>query len=100
MPSTHAATISYYAAYILLGCLYLPIHPTLPSGLYTRILPPLITIPFATTIVMSRVWLGHHTMPQVVAGASYGVAFAFVWFALWTRGLNSWGAHVEQIFNR
>ena len=99
MPSTHAATTSYYAASIILGCLYLPIHPTLPSGLSVRILPPLIAFPCAVTIVMSRLWLGHHTTAQIVAGISYGVAFASVWFALWTRGLNSWGEQAEEIFN-
>lgn len=99
MPSTHSATVSHYAASIFLGCLYLPIHPTLPSGLSVRIVLPLIAFPCAATIVMSRLWLGHHTMAQVVAGVSFGVAFASVWFALWTRGLNSWGEHAEEIFN-
>jgi len=99
MPSTHSATVGYYATSIFLGCLYLPIHPTLPSGLSVRILPPLIAFPCAVTIVLSRLWLGHHTMPQVVVGISYGVAFTSVWFALWTRGLNRWGAHAEDIFN-
>lgn len=99
MPSTHSAAVSYCAVYIFLGCLYLPIHPTLPSGLYTRILPPLISFPCVITVFMSRMWLGHHTMPQVVAGISYGVTFASMWFALWTRGLNSWGGHAEQNFN-
>lgn len=99
MPSTHATTISYYAAYIFLGCLYLPVHPTLPSGLSIPILLPLITLPCAITIVMSRVWLGHHTIPQVAAGVSCGVGFAFLWFALWINGLNSWGVHAEQNFN-
>ncbi|KAF8798011.1 hypothetical protein BYT27DRAFT_7203706 [Phlegmacium glaucopus] len=99
MPSTHSATISYYAAYIFLGCLYLPVHPTLPSGLAIRILPPLIILPCAISVIMSRVWLGHHTMPQVVAGISYGVAYASVWFVLWTRGLNSWGMYAEQLLH-
>ena len=38
-------------------------------------------------------------MPQVVAGVLFGVAFAYVWFTLWTRGLNGWGAHAEDIFS-
>ena len=99
MPSTHSAAVGYYATSIFLGCLYLPIHPTLPSGLSARILPPLIAFPCGVTIIMSRLWEGHHTIAQVVAGISYGVAFASVWFALWTRGLNSWGEHAEEIFN-
>lgn len=96
MPSTHSATVSYYVVYIFLGCLYLPVHPTLPSGLSTRIFPPLITFPCVITVLISRVWLGHHTRLQVVAGILYGVTFASTWFALWTRGLNSWGGLAEQ----
>ena len=99
MPSTHCAAVGYYTTSIFLGCLYLPTHRTLPSGLYIRILPPLIAFPCAVTIFMSRLWLGHHTIPQVVAGILFGVAFASVWFALWTRGLNSWGEHAEEVFN-
>lgn len=99
MPSTHCAAVGYYTTSIFLGCLYLPTHPTLPSGPSVRILPPLIAIPCAVMVVMSRLWLGHHTMAQVVAGISYGVAFASVWFALWTRGLDSWGEHAEEFFN-
>ena len=38
-------------------------------------------------------------MPQVVAGILYGATFASMWFALWTRGLDSWVGQAEQIFN-
>ena len=38
-------------------------------------------------------------MSQVLAGISFGVVFASVWFALWTRGLNSRGEHAEEIYN-
>lgn len=65
----------------------------------SRILPPLITLPWAVTIVMSRVWLGHHTWPQVFAGVSYGVAFASVLFGLWTGGWNEVGKEVERVLN-
>ncbi|KAF8163288.1 hypothetical protein B0H34DRAFT_764717 [Crassisporium funariophilum] len=99
MPSTHSASISYFATYILLACSYLPIHPSLQSVLLSRLLPPLITLPWATSIVMSRVWLGHHTWPQVFAGISYGVACASVWFAMWTNGLNILGNDLEKVFN-
>ncbi|KAF8902102.1 hypothetical protein CPB84DRAFT_1729284 [Gymnopilus junonius] len=99
MPSTHSTSISYFATYILLASLYLPIHPSLGPVLASRILPPLITLPWAVAIVMSRVWLGHHTWPQVFVGSSYGVAFASVWFSMWTRGWNEVGKEVEGVFN-
>lgn len=47
--------------------------------------------------MMSRVWLGHHTWPQVFAGASYGVVMAWVWYMIWTNGLNRIGEDVEGI---
>ncbi|KDR81596.1 hypothetical protein GALMADRAFT_59207, partial [Galerina marginata CBS 339.88] len=99
MPSTHAASISYFATYILLASIYLPIHSTFRPGLMFRILPPLITLPWAVTIVMSRVWLGHHTWLQVFAGSSYGIVLALVWFKLWTCGVNAVGKVVEEMVN-
>ncbi|KII94108.1 hypothetical protein PLICRDRAFT_88372 [Plicaturopsis crispa FD-325 SS-3] len=97
MPSTHSATITYYASYIPLACAYLPIHTSLPSGTTTRIIPPLIVVPWAGLIAMSRVWLGHHTWLQVIVGCSYGLAFASVWFALWTNGLDDRGRTLERM---
>lgn len=64
-----------------------------------RIFPILITLPWAVTVMMSRVWLGHHTWPQVFAGASYGIALASVWFGLWTGGLDIVGGAFEKILN-
>ncbi|TFK42598.1 phosphatidic acid phosphatase type 2/haloperoxidase [Crucibulum laeve] len=98
MPSTHSATITFFATYILLACTYLSVHPSLPqSNWISRLFPPLITIPWATAIVMSRVWLGHHTWRQVVVGMSYGATFAAGWFALWTRSLYVYGQRVEEV---
>ena len=34
-------------------------------------------------IVLSRVWLGHHTWPQVAAGSALGACCASFWFKLW-----------------
>lgn len=101
MPSTHSATISYFATYILLASTYLQVHPSLgpPSGAMWRILPPLTCLLWAGSIMMSRVWLGHHTWPQVFAGASYGIAMASIWFALWTGGWNDVGQKAEDIVN-
>ncbi|KAI0649910.1 phosphatidic acid phosphatase type 2/haloperoxidase, partial [Trametes meyenii] len=98
MPSTHSAVITFFAAYITLACMRLPIHPSLPaSPALSRALPPLVVIPLASTIAVSRIWLGHHTWPQVVAGCAYGLLCAPVWFWLWTSGWNEYGRVVEAM---
>jgi len=99
MPSTHSATISFYVTYIVSASFYLPIHSSLPSGRVSRILPVIISVPWAAMILMSRVWLGHHTWPQVFAGSAYGVAVALGWFKLWTSGMDLIGKEAEQIVN-
>ncbi|KAH9937336.1 PAP2-domain-containing protein [Fomitopsis serialis] len=96
MPSTHSATITFFAAYIALACLYLPIHPTLPSSPFTRVLPIIISIPWAVTIVVSRIWLGHHNVPQVIAGCACGLVLAPLWFNLWTHGANDYSRALEH----
>ncbi|KAJ7709923.1 hypothetical protein B0H17DRAFT_244735 [Mycena rosella] len=97
MPSTHAASISFYATFIPLACIYLPLHPSVPAGAMARVLVPAVTIPWAVLIVLSRVWLGHHNWAQVAVGCAYGVGFAGVWFALWTRGLDEYGRMAEEL---
>ncbi|TFK76460.1 PAP2-domain-containing protein [Pluteus cervinus] len=87
MPSTHSATITYFGTYIPLACYYLPIHQRLPSSILTRLIPPLIAVPWAILVVMSRVWLGHHTWLQVIAGALYGLFWSGLWFGTWVSGV-------------
>ncbi|KAI0271363.1 hypothetical protein BC834DRAFT_859145 [Gloeopeniophorella convolvens] len=96
MPSTHSATITYYGTYIPLACALLPSHPSLSQGPLLRQLVPLVVVPCSLTVAGSRIWLGHHTLPQVVVGCGYGFAFAWLWFSLWTHGLNEVGAVVEH----
>ncbi|KIM88596.1 hypothetical protein PILCRDRAFT_62374 [Piloderma croceum F 1598] len=93
MPSTHSASITYYATYVPLACLYLPIHPSLPSSMLTRVVPSLVVVPWS---ILIRVWLGHHTWPQVAVGCSYGLVFACVWFTAWTCGFVEYGRILEQ----
>ena len=85
MPSTHSASITFLATYILLASLHLPVHPLFPANIR---LVPFIVVPYASGVVWSRVWLGHHSWPQVLAGGSYGIVFATVWFEIWRSGLN------------
>lgn len=91
MPSTHSACITFYAVYICCASLYLPLHPSLytlngwvPCGIKTSI-PPFAAV-WAVSVIYSRVWMEHHTYPQVLVGALWGGACAAFWFTLWTRG--------------
>ncbi|KAF9482791.1 PAP2-domain-containing protein [Pholiota conissans] len=99
MPSTHSAAISYFATYILLASRYLPLHTSLQPAHAWRVFTPLICLPWATSVVMSRIWLGHHTWPQVFAGASFGVGLASIWYSLWVGGWNIVGAMGEEAWN-
>ncbi|CAL1694012.1 unnamed protein product [Somion occarium] len=96
MPSTHSGVISYYAAYSILACKYLPIHSSLPDTPLTRVLALLVIIPWAATIAISRIWLGHHTWQQVTVGCSLGIMFTPIWFLLWTRVAHVYGEQLEQ----
>ncbi|KAF8894599.1 PAP2-domain-containing protein [Infundibulicybe gibba] len=100
MPSTHSATISFFATYITLACLYLPTHPSLPSGGAFRALILVTVLPWALLIVMSRVWLDHHTWPQVIVGAVCGLVFAFSWYTMWVTGFkDGYGRIAEETLN-
>lgn len=97
MPSTHSATISYFVTYITLACAYLPLHFSLLHGsTFIRVLSPVVVLPWAATILASRVWLGHHTWPQVFVGAAFGLVFGSLWFEVWQRGGNAYGRVLEE----
>ncbi|KAJ3725973.1 phosphatidic acid phosphatase type 2/haloperoxidase [Lentinula raphanica] len=98
MPSTHSTTSTFYATYILLAAVYLPIHQSLPQNSMTRVLSLLIALPWATMIALSRLWLGHHTPAQVSVGCTLGFCFAWLWFHFWASGLNEYGFRVEQFW--
>ena len=98
MPSTHSAVITYYAAFTLLACTYLPLHPSLPQAALIRVIAPLIVVPWSAAIAISRIWLGHHTWPQVGAGCAYGLTFTFFWFKLWTHTASAYGQEFERTY--
>jgi dolichyldiphosphatase len=97
MPSTHSASIGYIATATILACAKLPIHESLRPESLWRAVPLLVVPPWSVAIMMSRVWLGHHTWPQVFVGAGYGIAMAWIWYMIWTNGLDSIGEDVENM---
>ncbi|KAG2037276.1 PAP2-domain-containing protein [Suillus americanus] len=80
MPSSHASACTFFATYITITCLQLPVHPTLPSS---AMFVPVVILPWTFMIVVSRVWLDHHTWPQVAVGTALGACCASFWFKLW-----------------
>ena len=79
-----------------MACAWLPLHPSLPESPLFRPLMTLVAIPWAFTVPGSRIWLGHHTIAQVVVGCAFGFTFACMWFLLWTHGLSALGKIVED----
>jgi dolichyldiphosphatase len=75
--------MGYYAAFLLLSCRYLPLHPPILGGDNLRIVFMMVTFPWAVSVPISRVLLGHHTWTQVAVGVSYGFLFALGWFNAW-----------------
>ncbi|EAU88553.2 DnaJ domain-containing protein [Coprinopsis cinerea okayama7 len=96
MPSTHSAVVSFQAAYVILACLNMPIHPSIPLQESQRLLPIVVIVPWAIAIMVSRVRLGYHTWTQVLAGFTTGVPFAAIAYDLWNRGVNDYAFAVEQ----
>ncbi|KAF7322961.1 Galactose oxidase [Mycena chlorophos] len=96
MPSTHSASVSFYAVYISLAAIFLPLHPSLPA---TARWFPVIATPWAVVVIASRIWLGHHTIAQVVAGAGWGSFCALVAMRLWRGWLDEYGRVVETWVN-
>ena len=101
MPSTHSAVTTYYAAFTLLACLYLPLHPSLPQDeLLMRVIAPAVIVPGCAAVALSRIWLGHHSWLQVGAGFAFGLAFTPLWYELWTRTASQYGQLFEETFMR
>ncbi|KAF8559585.1 hypothetical protein OG21DRAFT_1430489 [Imleria badia] len=99
MPSTHASGCTFFAVSVLLGSLYLPLHSSLhPLAVFA----PLVVVPWAGMIVLSRVWLCYHTWPQIGGGVCLGVCFASLWFKIWVEdigGMRTRGRQTEMLVN-
>ena len=100
MPSTHSSVAAFQATFSILACLYLPIHPSIPIDESRRYLPILLIIPWAVSVMVSRVRLGYHTWPQVIAGFSWGIPFACVCFKAWGSGLDVYGQEIEEYLHK
>ena len=101
MPSTHASAVAYMATYIVMAT----IHLHLPASLgwltkaqerRIRIAGSGIAIMWAVLVTGSRLYLGRHTLRQILAGVAFGVVFAIASFMAYVDGLDKAFARLEH----
>lgn len=103
MPSTHSSAMIFMATYITLAAMRLPLHRSLASlaanqpsyEVTLRTIAPPVGAVWAGLVAVSRIWLGHHTKEQVLAGCLVGFLFAWAWFQSYVLGMNVIGERLE-----
>lgn len=107
MPSSHAQFIWYFAVY---GTIYLWTCIRIENDVLKALLSiALLTVAalvsysrqvsakqnnrnrLTHTLVADRIYLGYHSLPQIIVGSAVGSAFAIVWFRLVERRLRQTG---------
>ncbi|CAO3700541.1 unnamed protein product [Rhizopus stolonifer] len=78
MPSSHSQFIWYFATF---ASLYLFKHIQLDHNLW-KSLSSLAMITLALLVSISRVYLGYHTVNQVIVGSLAGSFFGLFWYAI------------------
>ncbi|KAI8890592.1 PAP2 domain protein [Backusella circina FSU 941] len=78
MPSSHSQFIWFFAVY---GSLHLYKRIQL-DHVYWKHLVCLAMYALAVLVSLSRIYLGYHTLNQVLAGSSVGVLFGCVWYGI------------------
>lgn len=86
MPSTHATSIAFYMGYILTSLLDCQPAPAFVRSRADRVLVGAGTAIWGGAILVSRVYLGYHTVPQVLVGAALGGTAGAGWRRAW-RGV-------------
>ncbi|KAK4518722.1 uncharacterized protein ATC70_008944 [Mucor velutinosus] len=76
MPSSHSQFIWYFAVY---GSLYMHRYIHLDHGIW-KILTSLAMFALAALVSISRIYLGYHTLNQVIIGSLVGATFGSAWY--------------------
>ncbi|KAG6483398.1 lipid phosphate phosphatase gamma-like [Zingiber officinale] len=76
-PSSHSQYMFFFASYFTLLCL---LNGAGVSSPRSRHLLALLPWPAAFLTLYSRVYLGYHTVAQVIAGATLGMVLGAAWF--------------------
>ncbi|CAO3617602.1 unnamed protein product [Cunninghamella blakesleeana] len=78
MPSSHSQFVWYFTTF---GTIYLLKHIKLSAPIWKGFyIFAMITM--SVMVCQSRVYLGYHTLEQVMVGSSVGVIFGFIWYQL------------------
>ncbi|KAI7850925.1 PAP2 domain protein [Circinella umbellata] len=87
MPSSHAQFIWFFAIY---GSLYLSKNIKVDHVIEKRIIL-FAMFSLAIAVCYSRIYLGYHSLLQVIAGGCAGCIFGLLWYQLLDYGLYSLG---------
>lgn len=79
MPSSHAQFVLFWAVY---GALFVAFRRRKGTNKVEGTVVSLVCWAAAVAVAASRVYLGYHTVKQVLVGSAAGAAFAVVWFVV------------------
>ncbi|CAM6120640.1 unnamed protein product [Calypogeia fissa] len=80
-PSSHSQYMAFFSIYLTLLCILKFTFSDIWSKYFTILLP----WPFALVTIYSRVYLGYHSVAQVIAGTIVGLILGSVWFYIVQR---------------
>ncbi|KAG6491739.1 lipid phosphate phosphatase gamma-like [Zingiber officinale] len=92
-PSSHSQYMFFFASYFTLLCL---LNGAGFSSPRSRRLLGLLPWPAALLTLYSRVYLGYHTIAQVIAGATLGLALGAGWFWIVNNMLVEYFPAIEE----
>ena len=87
MPSSHAQFVSFWALAVVLFLLVRHKSPTRqetdgePISRAQRVIAAIGASGIAGAVIVSRVYLGYHTVQQTIVGTGAGIFTAVLWFA-------------------
>jgi dolichyldiphosphatase len=87
MPSSHSQFIWYFAVY---GSLYMYRYIYLDHTVW-KVLTSIAMFSLAILVAVSRIYLGYHTLNQVLIGSMVGTGYGALWYGV-TRWVHSVGA--------
>ncbi|KAL2622572.1 hypothetical protein R1flu_002777 [Riccia fluitans] len=77
-PSSHSQFMCFFSMYLTLLALR-SFHFTDPFSKYFTVI---VSWPFTVAVVYSRVYLGYHSVAQIIAGSIIGLALGAIWFVI------------------
>jgi len=91
-PSSHSQYMCFFSMY----CTLLATRRLHFADEFRRTFVALLPWPFALTVMYSRVYLGYHTTPQIIAGGSLGLLLGAGWFFLMSNVVSKWFPWLED----